>query len=233
MDSTLMVDDATAVRLGKPDLPRLSDLCLCCTAFYELVEGQPATAATTAEIYDWYIGLLLVAPDRRRNGLGARFCRTLLSWMARQGAKTVRLVVHQQNVDARRFWERQGFAHEREVVKRSGLLEGTVSILAIVLLGLHASASAAARPAAADCNRIEQLDGRIATQKAEIRRLLKHSTEKHPDVMRTRSNLTSLEASRTTEINPAKSLGLSRSSATQQKAAEKSSENVDAPGNKP
>ena len=62
--------------------------------------------------------------------MGARFCKTLLSWMARQGAETIRLIVHHQNVDARRFWERQGFALEREVVKKSGLLEGTVSILA-------------------------------------------------------------------------------------------------------
>ena len=167
MDSTLMIDTASAVRLGKPDLPRLRELCLGCTAFYELVEARPATTATAAEIlgpldrkyahgtkhvwgvespgrliavaellqghpshYDWYIGLLLVAPDRRRSGLGARFCKTLLSWMARKGAETIRLIVHQQNVDARRFWERQGFALEREVVKKSGLLEGTVSILA-------------------------------------------------------------------------------------------------------
>jgi ribosomal protein S18 acetylase RimI-like enzyme len=161
-----MTNDDTVVQLTEVDLPRLKDLCLACTDFYELVEGQPPTEATAAEILgplepryadgtkhvwgieahgtliavaelleghpsslDWYIGLLLVTPERRREGLGARFCETLLTGMATHGATTVRLVVHQQNGGARRFWKRRGFSTERELVKRSGHLEGPVSIL--------------------------------------------------------------------------------------------------------
>jgi ribosomal protein S18 acetylase RimI-like enzyme len=90
-------------------------------AVVELLEGHPTT-------HDWYIGLLLVAPDQRRKGLGTRLCATALEWMTARSAATVRLVVHQQNLTARRFWERQGFAVEREVVKRSGRLEGPVWI---------------------------------------------------------------------------------------------------------
>lgn len=45
-----MVADAEAVRLNEADLGDLSRLCLSCTAFYELIEGQPATQATAAEI---------------------------------------------------------------------------------------------------------------------------------------------------------------------------------------
>jgi GNAT superfamily N-acetyltransferase len=154
------------IRLASSDLPRLSELCRACTAYYELVEGQPATENSAAEILgapdarlahgtkhvwgieshdkligvaellqhhpapdEWYIGLLLVAPPQRRNGLGTRFCKALLDWMATQGARTVRLGVHERNAEARRFWERQGFSHERDVVTRVGLLEGRVSIL--------------------------------------------------------------------------------------------------------
>jgi hypothetical protein len=36
--------------LGQSDVPRLKDLCLACSAFYELIEGQPANEATAAEL---------------------------------------------------------------------------------------------------------------------------------------------------------------------------------------
>jgi len=154
------------VRLKSSDLPRVTDLCVACREFYELIEGQPATEATAAEILGpleaayahgtkhvwgveapdgalmsivelleghptpqaWYIGLLLVAPERRRQGLGSEACRALLEWLALRGATTVRVVVHLENDIARAFWERQGFVLEREVSKRSGRLEGRVGI---------------------------------------------------------------------------------------------------------
>jgi len=165
VDAAFRLSSGRVFPLSDPDLPKLKDLCLVCTAFYELVEGQPATEATAAEIlgplepryvhgtkhvwgveaqgklvavaelleghpttHDWYIGLLLVAPEQRRKGLGTRFCEMILDWLAVHRATTVRLVVHKQNVVARTFWERQGFVPEREVVKRSGRLEGPVWI---------------------------------------------------------------------------------------------------------
>lgn len=45
-----MVADTEAVRLNEADLPELRRLCVSCTAFYELIEGQPAAEATAAEI---------------------------------------------------------------------------------------------------------------------------------------------------------------------------------------
>jgi ribosomal protein S18 acetylase RimI-like enzyme len=92
-------------------------------AVAELLEGYPSA-------HDWYIGLLLVAPEHRRRGVGAQLCAAIVRWMGRRGASVVRLVVHQQNAGARTFWERQGFAFERETFKRSGRLEGPVWILA-------------------------------------------------------------------------------------------------------
>jgi ribosomal protein S18 acetylase RimI-like enzyme len=165
VDSAFKVRSGKVVPLGRADLPRLKDLCLACTAFYEVIEGRPATEATAAEIvgpleskfahgtkhvwgieaqgrlvavaelleghptaHDWYIGLLLVAPEQRRQGVGSDFCRAILDWLAAHSGRTVRLVVHPQNVVARTFWERQGFELEREVVKLSGRLEGPVGI---------------------------------------------------------------------------------------------------------
>ena len=166
MTETLTVGDAEAVRLEERDLPGLLRLCLSCTAFYELIEGQPATETTAAEILgpldseyahgvkhvwgvrrggqliavaellqghpdvrDWYFGLLLIDPDQRRKGLGTQFSAAILNWIGDLGGSTVRLVVQQQNADARSFWERQGFAIEREVVKQSGRRVGPVWIL--------------------------------------------------------------------------------------------------------
>ena len=162
-----MTEIADAVRLTETDHQRVSDLCRGCSAFFELVEGQPATAATAAEILgplesryadgtkhvwgfekegrltalaeilegypsmrEWYIGLLLIAPEERGKGMGTQLCACILEWMRAEGATTVRLVVQRQNSAARTFWERQGFVVEREVVKRTGRLEGPVWILA-------------------------------------------------------------------------------------------------------
>jgi ribosomal protein S18 acetylase RimI-like enzyme len=91
-------------------------------AVVELLEGYPSA-------HDWYIGLLLIAPEQRRRGVGTQLCAALMRWMGQRGASLVRLVVQQQNAGARAFWERQGFMVEREDLKRSGRLEGPVWIL--------------------------------------------------------------------------------------------------------
>lgn len=101
-------------------------------------------------------------------------------------------------------------------------------ISAIILLGLYASAGAAAQPVPSACDRIQKLNGRIATQQSGLTRLLRMYTEKHPEVLRARSNLTSLQASRAAEVDQAKSQGLSCASATQPEAAMTSSDNPDA-----
>jgi GNAT superfamily N-acetyltransferase len=59
---------------------------------------------------EWMIGLLLIDPDRRRAGLGARFVKAFEQWVRGQGAAGIRLVVQEQNPDALRFWMREGYA---------------------------------------------------------------------------------------------------------------------------
>ena len=157
---------AGVVRLEMTDLPRLSRLCMACTDFFELIEGQPGGEATAAEIIgplsseyacgtkhvfgfesddeligvaeylegypsarEWFIGLLLLHPEHRRKGLGARLSTDLLDWIKVQGGVAVRLLVQHQNHLARVFWERQGFSVERELVLRVGRLSSPVWIL--------------------------------------------------------------------------------------------------------
>jgi len=48
--NALTVPGVEAVRLDETDLVELYRLCVSCTAFFELIEGRPATEATAAEI---------------------------------------------------------------------------------------------------------------------------------------------------------------------------------------
>ena len=57
----------------------------------------------------WYLGLLVVAPEARAQGLGAAIVAALRDWIVAQGGWTIRLIVQEQNPAAHRFWIRQGF----------------------------------------------------------------------------------------------------------------------------
>jgi GNAT superfamily N-acetyltransferase len=58
---------------------------------------------------DWHLGLLLFEPQSRSGGLGERVVAALRTWIAGQGGRTIRLVVHDLNEDGARFWVRMGF----------------------------------------------------------------------------------------------------------------------------
>jgi GNAT superfamily N-acetyltransferase len=58
---------------------------------------------------EWIIGLFLIDPEHRRAGLGARFVGAFEQWVRGQGAAGIRLVVQEQNPEALRFWQRQGY----------------------------------------------------------------------------------------------------------------------------
>lgn len=57
----------------------------------------------------WWLGLLLLAPELRNRGLGARIFDALADRAAREGARSIRLGVLEQNEAAARFWRRRGF----------------------------------------------------------------------------------------------------------------------------
>ncbi|MBN1947492.1 MAG: GNAT family N-acetyltransferase [Bradymonadales bacterium] len=61
---------------------------------------QPAT---------WTLGLLLLAPDRRRKGLGSAIYSTFEQWAAEQRAQQVELAIAEQNTAAYDFWRHIGF----------------------------------------------------------------------------------------------------------------------------
>jgi GNAT superfamily N-acetyltransferase len=59
---------------------------------------------------EWYLGLLLLAPDVRHTGIGGSVLHATRDWLHAQGARSIRLGCAEQNADGRRFWEHHGFA---------------------------------------------------------------------------------------------------------------------------
>ncbi|AFY29470.1 GNAT family N-acetyltransferase [Cyanobium gracile] len=106
----------------------------------ELLAGFPGPQ-------EWYIGLLLLRPDRRGAGAGTAIWQHLRQRMTQEGATSVRLIVQHQNPRARRFWERQGFAVEREMVAKAGKLDSPVWLLHRSLQAEDAHAVAAQQAA--------------------------------------------------------------------------------------
>ena len=58
----------------------------------------------------WYLGLLLLTPEARGSGFGARIVAALKPWIVSQDGRAIRLAVQDQNPGALRFWTRMGFA---------------------------------------------------------------------------------------------------------------------------
>jgi GNAT superfamily N-acetyltransferase len=61
----------------------------------------------------WYLGLMLLDPAVRNQGLGASLYRSFEDWIIGQGADSILLAVVEKNVRAARFWVSVGFAWPR------------------------------------------------------------------------------------------------------------------------
>lgn len=57
----------------------------------------------------WFLGLMLIAPNYRNNGLGKLIFDDTEEWAIDLGAKSIRLAVVEQNIKALKFWEKLGF----------------------------------------------------------------------------------------------------------------------------
>ncbi len=74
----------------------------CLHGVIDLIRDFPDTGR-------WYLGLFLLRPTWRSQGLGARVHEALLGWVRALGAQTLRLGVVERNWAAGRFWSRLGY----------------------------------------------------------------------------------------------------------------------------
>lgn len=84
-----------------------------CVAIIDLLEDFPRPA-------EWYVGLLLLAPDERRHGLGTAIWNAMEAWMRLQGVRRIRLIVQEQNPHAAQFWRSVGFHANGQVEQALG-----------------------------------------------------------------------------------------------------------------
>ena len=76
---------------------------------------------------DWWIGLLLVAPQFRGQGLGHRVFQAFRKWIQQQGARLILLGVVEANENALRFWQSEGFTElDRQPARQFGNLSHVV-----------------------------------------------------------------------------------------------------------
>jgi GNAT superfamily N-acetyltransferase len=64
-----------------------------------------------------FIGLFLIDPTRRSQGLGAEAYGRVEAWLANMGMRQIQLGVGVNNQKGRRFWEQRGFEYLRDAVR--------------------------------------------------------------------------------------------------------------------
>jgi 4a-hydroxytetrahydrobiopterin dehydratase len=76
---------------------------------------------------EWYLGLMVLDPDFRGDGLGAAFYGALENWAVGMGADKIMLAVLEVNARGAKFWQAQGFTViRRHLEMRIGRLSHTV-----------------------------------------------------------------------------------------------------------
>jgi ribosomal protein S18 acetylase RimI-like enzyme len=63
----------------------------------------------------WYMGLLLLDPAERGQGLGRRAATRVMDEARADNAPCIRIAVLDVNTNARKFWAAMGYEHERTV----------------------------------------------------------------------------------------------------------------------
>lgn len=63
----------------------------------------------------WIIGLMLIEPEERCNGLGSEIHKELVNWLRNLGAKVLRIGVIKENHKGIKFWTSLGYEKVNEI----------------------------------------------------------------------------------------------------------------------
>lgn len=78
--------------------------------------GAPATLDNEADPDDYYIDTVSVSPEFGGRGFGTELLEASIQHVKEQGYRTVSLNVEEDNVKARKLYERLGFRHKKDIV---------------------------------------------------------------------------------------------------------------------
>ena len=78
---------------------------------------------------EWTLGLLMLAPEHRNNGLGTSVFTELQKWAQEQGAHTIRIGVMEDNTAAVAFWTKLGFTLSESKPMKMGIKDNTCLVM--------------------------------------------------------------------------------------------------------
>jgi GNAT superfamily N-acetyltransferase len=81
------------------------------------------------EPHEWYLGLMVLDPAHRNQGLGVRLIAALTQWLRQHEAAYLRLAVSEHNAAGQRFWTRLGFQPVKQVTARFGNKQSVFLVL--------------------------------------------------------------------------------------------------------
>lgn len=77
--------------------------------------GMIAAVQRYPDKQTWWVGLMMLTPQARGQGLGTGFYRGFEGWVAAQGGLKISLTVIEENLPGLQFWQNMGFevTHQR------------------------------------------------------------------------------------------------------------------------
>ena len=110
-----VVHDADELFTDVPPTKRPEDQHVLGYRVGKRLEAVAAVLTDYPEPGHWYLGLLLVAPERRSQGLGRKLYASIEQRSIKHGATRMLLAVLKENESALRFWRSLGFEIVRTV----------------------------------------------------------------------------------------------------------------------
>ena len=78
---------------------------------------------------EWIIGLLLIDPEKRGNGLGSAIHDYIIEYVSQNGGSLLRIGVIEENIRGMNFWGKMGYSEVERKVQSFGIKEHTVIVM--------------------------------------------------------------------------------------------------------
>lgn len=82
---------------------------------------------------EWMIGLLMIDPGERGNGLGRKLHDDIKTWVSEKGGRLLRIGVVEENYRGYKFWHEMGYFETGSVKMTYGKKEHTVILMNLFL----------------------------------------------------------------------------------------------------
>ncbi len=82
---------------------------------------------------EWIIGLLMIDPSDRGNGLGRKLHELIKTWVLEEHGKALRIGVVEENYRGHKFWREMGYVEAGRAKATYGKKENTVIIMNLIL----------------------------------------------------------------------------------------------------